>query len=272
MTDTMTDDETRAMVREAYGKIAREGGGCCAPSAGCCGPGEASAKVGYSAADLAAVPDGANLGLGCGSPLGAARLAAGETVLDLGCGGGLDAFLAARQVGPTGRVIGVDMTPDMVVKARANAAKVEATNVEFRLGEIEHLPVSDASVNVIVSNCVVNLSPDKPAVFREAWRVLAEGGRLVIADVVATAPIPDALRADMTAYAGCVAGAAHIDDLRAMLEEAGFADVKITVDEASRALMGDWFPSTGADRVVASATIEATKRAKAACCAPGCCA
>jgi SAM-dependent methyltransferase len=168
-------------------------------------------------------------------------------------------------------VIGIDMTADMVSKARANAAKVGATNVEFRLGEIEHMPVADASVDVILSNCVINLSPDKRAVFREALRVLKDGGRLAISDVVATAAIPDALRADMQAYTGCISGAAHVDELRAMLTEVGFSDVRITVKEESRALMGEWFPGTDAKSVVASATIEATKRA-GACCQPGCCA
>ncbi len=270
MTEHMTEDEARALVRETYGKIAREGGSCCAPGAGCCAPSEASRRIGYSDDDLASVPAGADLGLGCGSPLAIARLAEGERVLDLGSGGGLDALLAARQVGPRGRVIGVDMTPDMVTKARANAEKAGVSNVELRLGEIERLPVADGSVDVIVSNCVINLSPDKRAVFREAWRVLADGGRIAIADVVATAAIPDELSRDLAAYAGCVAGAEHVDELRAMLDEVGFVDIRIEVDERSRALVGEWFPGTGAAGVVASATIEAVKRA-GACCEPGCC-
>ncbi len=264
-------DEVRGQVREAYGKIAREGGSCCAPSAGCCGPSEASRKLGYSETELASVPEGADMGLGCGNPQAIAALREGETVLDLGSGGGFDAFLAARQVGPRGRVIGVDMTPEMIAKARANAAKIQATNVELRLGEIEHLPVEDACVDVILSNCVINLSPDKPAVFREALRVLRPGGRLAISDVVATAEMSEALRSDMQAYTGCVAGAAHVDELRAMLTEAGFEDVRIDVKEQSRALMAEWFPGTEAASVVASATIEARKPA-AACCGPECCA
>jgi arsenite methyltransferase len=266
-----TQDEVRGLVRETYGKIAREGGSCCAPGGGCCAPSEASRKLGYSEAELAALPAGADMGLGCGNPQAIAALLQGETVLDLGSGAGLDSFLAARQVGPRGRVIGVDMTADMITKARANAAKVSATNVEFRLGEIEHLPVEDATIDVILSNCVINLSPDKRAVFREALRVLKAGGRLAISDVVATAPMTDALRTDMRAYTGCIAGAAHVDELRAMLIEAGFSEVKIDVLEDSRALMGQWFPGTEAKNVVASATIEARKP-KAACCAPGCCA
>jgi arsenite methyltransferase len=265
-------ESVREVVRATYGKIAREGGGCCAPSTGCCGP--SSAAIGYSAEELAAVPEGADLGLGCGNPHAIAALKPGMTVLDLGSGGGFDSLLAARQVGATGHVIGVDMTPDMVSKARTNAARVSATNVEFRLGEIEHLPVADASVDVILSNCVVNLAPDKRAVFAEAHRVLRAGGRLALSDIVATAAIPAAVRADMAAYAGCVAGAAHVDDLRGMLEAVGFVDVRITVSEPSRALVDGWFPTLGAGAYVASATIEATKgeaASRGACCGPSCC-
>ena len=242
------NDDIHTQVREHYGAIARgEVATCCPPGA-----------CGYTPADQAAVPDGADLGLGCGNPTAIAALREGETVLDLGAGGGIDCFLAARQVGPTGRVIGVDMTPDMVARARANAAKVAASNVEFRLGEIERLPVADASVDVILSNCVVNLSPDKPAVFREAFRVLRPGGRLAISDIVALAPLPPALVADAAALTGCVAGAAQVDELRAMLAAAGFTDVRV----ATRA----WLP--GAEQLVASATIEATRPGAAkACCA-----
>jgi arsenite methyltransferase len=264
-------DRAHNAVRETYGRIAREGGSCCAPGMACCGPSDASKKLGYSDADLAAVPEGADMGLGCGNPQAIAALKEGEIVLDLGSGGGFDSFLAARQVGERGRVIGVDMTPEMISKARANASKVSTNNVEFRLGEIEHLPVADSSVDVILSNCVINLAPDKRAVFREAFRVLRENGRLAISDVVATAAIPRALREDMQAYTGCIAGAAHIDELRAMLNEVGFTDVRIDVNDASRTLMNEWFPGTEAGAVVASATIEATKLTKD-CCEPGCCA
>jgi SAM-dependent methyltransferase len=256
-------EQTRAIVRDHYGKIARTGGGCCGPG-GC-------RSLGYSAEDERQVPDGANLGLGCGNPTALAALRTGEVVLDLGAGAGFDCLLAARQVGPAGGVIGVDMTADMVSRARGNAAKVGATNVEFRLGEIEHLPVADASVDVILSNCVINLSPEKAAVFREAFRVLRPGGRLAISDVVATGPIPAALQDQAAALAGCVAGAAPIDDVRAMLEAAGFTDVEVQVAPHSAEVVGSWLP--GIEAFVASASIEARKPGGAtSCCDPACCA
>jgi ubiquinone/menaquinone biosynthesis C-methylase UbiE len=234
-------------VRERYGKIASE-----APASGCCGGGSGcgstTPELGYSAEELARLPQGADLGLGCGNPQALAELAAGEKVLDLGSGGGIDSFLAGQQVGPTGFVIGVDMTPEMVARARENAEKTGATNVEFRLGEIEHLPVADASIDVILSNCVVNLSPDKPAVFREAYRVLKPGGRLAISDMVATGTLPAALRADLDSYTGCVGGATAISVLEKMLSEAGFVDVRIAPKGASAEL-------------VVSASIEARKPA-----------
>ena len=260
--DERTMDETREQVRQAYGQVAKtSGGGCCAP--GCCGGSkpEASRALGYSEAELAAVPEGANMGLGCGNPQAIAALEPGETVLDLGAGGGFDCFLAARQVGPEGRVIGVDMTPEMVTKARDNARRAEVKNVEFRLGEIEHLPVADASVDVILSNCVVNLSPDKRAVFQDAFRVLKPGGRLAISDVVALAELPAELQRDLSALTGCIAGAARVEELRALLQDAGFDDVRIEVRDESRAVIGEWLPGSGAERYVASATLQATKPA-----------
>ncbi|HLU37911.1 MAG TPA: arsenite methyltransferase [Planctomycetota bacterium] len=266
-----TSDDVRAAVRAQYGAIARtDAAEGCAP--GCCGGGGDSAALGYRPEDLAALPEGADLGLGCGNPQAIAALRPGETVLDLGAGGGIDCFLAARQVGPTGRVIGVDMTPEMVAKARANARKVGAGNVEFRLGEIEHLPVADGTVDVILSNCVINLSPDKGAVFAEAFRVLKPGGRLAISDVVALRPLPAALARDVAALTGCIAGATEVDTLRALLQQAGFTAIAIDVQPESRAFIANWLPGSGAEDYVASATIRATKPGAGECCAPACCA
>jgi len=219
--------DPRAVVREKYAAVA-EGGSC---GCGCCGA-EANdeaalAALGYTAEQRAAIPEGADLGLGCGNPIAHAELKPGETVLDLGSGAGIDCFLAAREVGDTGRVIGVDMTPPMIERARANRAKVNATNVEFRLGEIEHLPVADASVDVIISNCVVNLSPDKPQVFRDALRVLKPGGRLVVSDLVLTRPLDEVLQRNVDLYVGCVAGASLKQDYLQLMRDAGFKDVEI---------------------------------------------
>jgi arsenite methyltransferase len=263
-----SQNAVRTAVREVYEKAA---GGAAVP--GCCGPDPAaSLKLGYTAEDVAGVPDGANLGLGCGNPRAIANPQPGETVLDLGSGGGFDCFLAAKLVGAAGRILGVDMTPAMVTKARANADRIGARNVEFRLGEIEHLPVADASVDVIMSNCVINLSPDKDAVFREAFRVLRIGGRLAISDVIALAPIPAEVRDRVEAFTGCIAGAAAVDDLQRMLQDAGFEDVTITRSVETSACIGERLPGSGAENYVASATIEACKPgADRGCCGPSCC-
>jgi len=266
-----TSDTLRSAVRETYGKIAEQSGSCCS---GGCGTstlvGTNAERLGYSTQDADAVPEGANLGLGCGNPQAIAALQSGETVLDLGSGAGFDAFLAARAVGDSGRVIGVDMTHEMLAKARDNAIKAGYVNVEFRLGEIEHLPVADASVDVIISNCVINLSPDKPQVFREAFRVLHPGGRLAISDIVASAELPEDVRRDLALYTGCMAGASPIDELDAMLREAGFTDIRIAPKDASRAFIRDWAPGRKVEEYVVSATIEAIKPVAAA--ASGCCA
>jgi SAM-dependent methyltransferase len=275
ITPSLTDDQkdaVRQTVREQYGSVARSAGEAAGCAPGCCSPGgDKSLALGYTAEELAAIPIDANLGLGCGNPQAIAALRPGETVVDLGAGGGIDCFLAARQVGPTGRVIGVDMTPDMVSRARANARSVEATSVEFRLGEIEHLPVPDATVDVVISNCVINLSPDKTAVFRDAFRVLKPGGRLAISDVVMLAPLPASLANDVAALTGCVSGAATVDDLKTMLRGAGFRSVRIDVQPQSRAFIQEWLPGSGVEDFVASATIEAVKPAAGACCGPTCC-
>lgn len=257
---TLTHDAVRQAVQERYGTIAKTRG-----SAGCCGGStfvtlnEKAHQVGYSAQETSAVPEGANLGLGCGNPVAIASLHPGETVLDLGSGAGFDCFLAAQAVGPTGRVIGVDMTPDMLRKARGNATKGNFINIEFRLGEIEHLPVADQSVNVIISNCVINLSPEKLQVFREAFRVLKRGGRLAISDIVATAPFPEAMQQDLALRSCCVSGASLIEDVEQMLLAAGFASIRIQPKDASKTFIREWVPGTKIEDYLVSATIEAVK-------------
>ena len=224
----MKDTEIKDYVKDRYGAVAR--GSDCGCGSGCCGaasPDRVARVIGYSDDDLSAVPDGANLGLGCGNPTAIAALKAGETVLDLGSGAGFDAFLAARQVGPSGRVIGVDMTPDMLSRARANAAKGGYTNVEFRQGEIENLPVEAGTVDTIISNCVINLSPDKPAVFAEAFRVLKPGGRVVVSDIVLTEPLPEYIRDSVAAYTACVAGAVLKDEYLGAMASAGFENIEV---------------------------------------------
>lgn len=261
-------DDVREGVREAYAKVARasDAGASTGEAASCCGVSEddeiqrlISTRLGYDAVELESVPGGADLGLGCGNPGAIAALQSGEVVVDLGSGGGLDCFLAAPRVGEAGRVIGIDMTPDMLHKARRNAAEAAFTNVEFRLGEIEHLPVSDRSADVIISNCVINLSPDKPQVFREAFRVLKPGGRLAISDVVATAELPPEMRADQRLIAGCIGNAAPIAELEQAMADAGFTDIRIAPKDSSRDFIRDWAPGRKVEDYVQSATIEATR-------------
>jgi len=262
----MDEAEIKEMVRARYGAIATatEDAACCAPAAAsCCGPAspaqDKARRMGYTEAELAAVPDGANLGLGCGNPQAIAQLQLGESVVDLGSGAGFDCFLAAEQVGAAGHVIGVDMTHEMLKKARDNAAKLAVGNVEFRLGEIEHLPVADNSADVVMSNCVINLVPDKAQVYREAFRVLKPGGRIAISDVVNIAPLPAELTADPALLCGCIAGAATAERVEAWLAETGFVDVRVTVAAQSRALIETWQPGTGIEDHVASAAVEARK-------------
>ena len=262
----LESNTVRTAVREHYGKVATRERGCgCAPT--CCStdetptndPAELSQALGYSAHDTSTAPEGANLGLGCGNPLAIASLKPGQTVLDLGSGAGFDAFLAANAVGSTGRVIGVDMTPEMLTKARKNQTKGDYRNVEFRLSEIENLPVVDKSIDVIISNCVINLSPEKTRVFREAFRVLKPGGRLAISDIVALHPLPEAVRADLALHAGCVSGASAVSDIERALLDAGFQNVRIVSKNQSGEFIKDWFPGMGIEDYITSATIEAIK-------------
>ena len=259
-------DRIRQMVREHYGNVARGSACGCGDEvkSGCCkldSPmSESSDEVlGYSDAELSGVVEETNMNLGCGNPVAISKLLTGETVLDLGCGGGFDSFLAGTAVGPTGLVIGVDMTPEMVMKARDNARTMKVVNVSFRLGEIENLPVADASVDVILSNCVINLSPDKARVWQEAYRVLRPGGRLAVSDMVATAGLPEQLREQTYLLTGCIAGAERIDKVKAQLAESGFENIQIRVRNQSRKLIREWFPNSGAEQFVSSADIEATK-------------
>jgi arsenite methyltransferase len=252
-------EAVRESVRQNYGKIVAENRGCCGPS--CCTDvaGSPADKLGYSAEDTQSVPEGSNLGLGCGNPLAIASLRPGQTVLDLGSGAGFDCFLAAKAVGLSGRVIGVDMTPEMLTRALKNAHKGGYKNVEFRLGEIEHLPVADATVDVVISNCVINLSPDKRSVIAEAFRVLKPGGWLAISDIVAKRELPEEMRNDLALHSGCMAGATPIHDLRKFLANAGFRDVKIHEKAGSSEFIREWAPGRGIEDYVTSATIEATK-------------
>ncbi len=268
-------DEIRQNVRASYAEVAEasNAGDCCGVESSCCGVAADqeinavnSVRMGYSEDDVNSVPAGADMGLGCGNPRAIAAMQAGEVVLDLGSGGGFDAFLAVAEVGPQGRVIGVDMTPTMISKARSNADKAGHTNVEFRLGEVEYLPVADAEVDVIISNCVINLSPEKARVFSEAFRVLKPGGRLAVSDVVASMELPDEIREDLQLYSGCMAGASTIDTLAQMMRESGFTDIAIKPKDESREFIKDWAPGRGVEDYVVSAYIEAVKPHKTSCC------
>lgn len=271
-------DDRRQQIRSAYTQVAQanDAGQCCGVESSCCGVSDEAAintlistRLGYSEQELAQVPAGADMGLGCGNPKAIASLKPGEVVVDLGSGGGFDCFLAAQEVGPGGTVIGVDMTPDMISKARRNAVKGQYENVEFRLGEIEHLPVADVTADVIISNCVINLSPDKPQVFRDAFRILKPGGRLAISDVVATVELPDSLSQDPQLIAGCMGNASIVEELEVMMAEAGFEAIRIAPKDGSREFIRDWAPGRGVEDYVVSATIEAVKPG-GGCCGGGC--
>lgn len=281
--NSLDKEKIKEKVRDSYGNIARAGSAfpaerssasCCGPSAStvtteveasCCGSDLTVEKVsnlmGYTKEDIESVPEGANMALGCGNPVALASLKPGETVVDLGSGGGFDCFLAAREVGETGQVIGVDMTSDMISKARKNAEKMGTANVDFRLGEIENLPVADNYADIIMSNCVINLSPDKESVYRDAFRVLKPGGRLSISDIVATARLPETIQKDLELVSACVGGAATIDDTREIMEAIGYEDIRIVPNDHSRDLIREWDPnrSVNAADYIVSASIEAVK-------------
>ncbi len=259
------NDGIRKAVREQYGKVAESGSsGCGCSATSCCDESGSDARaasmgLGYSSSDVDQVPDGANMGLGCGNPKAIASLQSGETVLDLGSGGGFDCFIAAREVGESGTVIGVDMTSEMVSKARANAEKADHGNVDFRLGEIEHLPLADGEVDVVISNCVINLSPEKDKVFQESYRVLKPGGRLAVSDVVATGELPDHLRDDMALFTGCMSGASSITEIENMLRDAGFEAIAVKPKDESKEFIRTWAPDSKLEDYVVSASIEAVK-------------
>lgn len=262
---TNSKEDIRDFIRKNYAEVAQKGseGGCCSGGCSCSGTpadiSEISNIIGYTEEDIVNVPTEANMGLGCGNPIAIAELKEGEVVLDLGSGGGFDCFLARRQVGETGYVIGVDMTPDMIKLARKNAEESGYTNVEFRLGEIEHLPMSDNSVDVIISNCVINLSLDKKQVFNEAFRVLRPGGRLSISDVVATAQLPQNVKQDFALIASCIGGAEYVEDIKEILQNVGFKDIRLTPKDNSREIIKTWVPDKNIEDFVASYIIEAIK-------------
>ncbi len=259
-------DDIRNNVRDSYAEVAEanNNGESCGVGSSCCGVPDGvvslnSTRMGYSEDDINGVPDGADMGLGCGNPQAIASLKAGEVVIDLGSGGGFDCFLAAREVGETGHVIGIDMTPTMLSKARNNAEQGGYKQVEFRLGEIEHLPVPDNTADVIISNCVINLSPNKPQVFKDAFRSLKSGGRLAISDIVAQCELPEHIKNDLQLYSGCMAGASPVEELKTMMVDAGFSDIRITPKNESKEFIKDWAPDSKAEDYVVSANIEALK-------------
>jgi len=257
----MKEEKVKEIVRKRYGNVAKNSSSCCASSDSPCGctpvtSEDMSRKIGYSEEELSSVPEGANLGLGCGNPIALASLKEGETVLDLGSGAGFDCFLAASKVGKKGKVIGVDMTPEMLDKGRANAKKGKYTNVEFRLGEIENLPVADQSVNVIISNCVINLSPDKRQVFKEAYRVLAPNGRLMVSDIVLLDELPKELKENAQAYTSCISGAELKEKYLNLMKEAGFKEVKV-VDETNFPV--DFITSDTTQKLIKTLGISAEK-------------
>ena len=275
--ENISKNKIRESVLENYKRVALQNetpgnsqSDCCGPlssnsESSCCVSSDTklfdniSHKLGYSSEEYENVPEGSNMGLGCGNPQAIASLQEGETVLDLGSGGGFDCFLASKTVGETGKVIGVDMTPEMISLARNNAEKGAYKNTEFRLGEIEHLPVADATIDVIISNCVINLSPEKDQVFEEAFRVLKTGGKLAISDVVLSAELPDDLKKDALLYAGCVGGASSIDEIQTMLKKSGFKNIKIEPKLNSKEFIKEWAPGRGIENYIVSATIEAVK-------------
>jgi SAM-dependent methyltransferase len=286
MKQTIDSESVRQVVREGYGKIAEQDGSCCS-GASCCGSNaqdsaQLAQYVGYSAEELAALPEGANMGLSCGNPNALAALRPGEVVLDLGSGGGFDVFIAARKVGAVGRAIGIDMTPEMLAKARKNIGPYRKRsgldNVEFRLGEIEHLPVADNSIDVVISNCVINLSPDKPQVWREIARILKPGGRVAVSDLALLQPLPAQISQMVEALIGCVAGAVLVTETERMARDAGLTDIRLNPKSDYVAAMMDWndplykkivehLPAgTGTGDYVTSLEVSARKPARAKCC------
>lgn len=263
--EKISNNKIRESVLENFKEVALRNSFGENNDSNCCGStkddlANISNTLGYSRMEYTDVPEGANMGIGCGNPQAIASLKQGETVLDLGSGGGFDCFLASKSVGETGKVIGVDMTAEMISKARNNAKKGNYTNTEFRLGEIEYLPVADATIDVIISNCVINLSPEKEKVFNEAYRVLKPGGRLAISDIVATAEFPDEFKNDVSLICGCMSGASSTELIQTLLRNSGFSEIRIETKSKSKEFIKYWRPETGIENYIVSATIEAVKK------------